>query len=75
MSIFLSYNELFINPVKSAISIAESKQSTSIFLFDQSSGHCAYVNNALVAHKIYVSDGGKQSIFKETLYGIENLKS
>ena len=44
-------NELFINQVKSEISIAEFKypkeQNTIMFLLDQSSGHCAYVDDAL----------------------------
>ena len=68
-------NELFINQVKSAISIAEFKyhkeQNTIMFLFYQSSGHCAYADNALVAHKMNVSDidGGKQPFLRDTVWG------
>ena len=49
-------NELFIAQVKDAISIAEFKYPTTsnqiIFLFDQSSGHCAYASDALIVHKM-----------------------
>ena len=65
-------NELFINQVKSAISIAEFKypkeQNTIMFLFDQSSGHCAYADDALVAHRMNVSDGGKQPFLRDTIW-------
>jgi len=65
-------NELFIEQVKTAISIAEFKypkvQNTLAFLFDQSSGHCAYADDALIAHKMYVSDGGKQPFLRDTIW-------
>ena len=55
-------NELFIAQVKDAISIAEFKYPTTnntiVLLFDQSSGHCAYASDALIAHKMNISDGG-----------------
>lgn len=55
-------NELFIKQVKTPISIAKFKypvtQNTLVFLFDQSSGHCAYSDDALIAHKMNVLDGG-----------------
>ena len=58
--------------VKSAISIAEFKypkeHNTLMFLFDQSSGHCAFADNALVAHKMNVSDGGKQPFLRDTVW-------
>ena len=34
-----------------------------VFLFDHSSGHCAYAEDALLAHKMNVSDGGKQPFY------------
>ena len=49
-----------IAQVKDAISIAEFKYPTSniiVFLFDQSSGHCAYASDALIAHKMKILDG------------------
>ena len=65
-------NELFIAQVKTAMSIAEFKypktHNTLVFLFDQSSGHCAYANDALLAHKINVSDGGKQPFMRDTVW-------
>ena len=64
-------NELFIDQVQTAINIAEFKypktQNTLAFLFDQSSGHCAYSDNALIAHKMNVSDGGKQPFMRDTI--------
>ena len=56
-------NELFINQVKTAMRIAEFKyprtQNTLVFFFDQSSGHCACAEDALIAHKMNLYDGGK----------------
>jgi len=63
-------NELFIKQVKAALSIAEFKyrinQNTLLFLFDQSSGHCANTDDALIASKMNVSDGGKQPFMRLT---------
>ena len=61
----------------SAISIAEFKYPKEqnyrlMFLFYQNSGQCAYADNALVAHKMNVLDGGKQL---KTLRGMKNFKS
>ena len=54
-------NEHFISQVSTAIKIAEFKyppsNNTIVFLFDQSSGHCAFSNDALITHKMNVSDG------------------
>ena len=65
-------NELFINQVKTAINIAEFKylktQNTLVFLFDQSSGHYAYANDVLIAHKMNVSDEGKQPFLRDTVW-------
>ena len=62
----------FIAQVENAIKIAEFKYPASdndfIFLFDQSSGHCAYADNALIAHKMNVSDGGKQPFLRDTMW-------
>ena len=50
------------------------EQNTLMFLFDQSSGHCAYADNALIAHKINVSDGGN-SLYKRHSMEWETLKA
>ena len=42
-----------------------------MFLFDQSSGHCVHADDALVAHRMNVSDGGKLPFSR----GMENPKS
>ena len=39
-----------------------------MFLIDQSSGHCAYANDALVAHRMNVSDGRKQPFLRDTVW-------
>ena len=65
-------NELFMAQVKTAMSIAEFKypktHNTIVFLFDQSSGHCVYAEDALIAHKMNVSDGGKQPFLRDTIW-------
>lgn len=65
-------NEHFISQVETAIKIAEFKyppsDNTLVFLFDQSSGHCAFANDALLAHKMNVSDGGKQPFQRDTVW-------
>ena len=62
----------FIAQVEDAIKIAEFKYPAShnnlVFLFDQSSGHCAYSNDALIAHKMNVNDGGKQPFLRDTMW-------
>ena len=56
--------------MRNAIKIAEFKYPSSdndlVFLFDHSSGHCAYAEDALLAHKMNVSDGGKQPFLHDT---------
>ena len=58
------------------MSIAEFKyrknQNTLLFLFDQSSGHCAYADDALIASKMNVSDGGKQPFMRPTRWDGED---
>ena len=65
-------NEHFIAQVETAIKIAEFKyppsDNTLVFLFDQSSGHCAFADNALLAHRMNVSDGGKQPFQRDTVW-------
>ena len=65
-------NEHFISQVITAIKIAEFKypatNNTIVFLFDQSSGHCAFADDALIAHKMNVSDGGKQPYLRDTVW-------
>ena len=39
-----------------------------MFLYDHSSGHCAYAEDALIAHKMKVSDGGKQPFLRDTIW-------
>lgn len=34
----------------------------------KSSGHCAFANDALIAHKMSVSDGGKQPYLWDTVW-------
>ena len=64
--------ELFIDQVKTAMRIAEYRypitQNTLVFHFDQSSGHCAYDKDALIVHKMNVSDGGKQPFLRDTVW-------
>ena len=45
-----------------------SSDNTLVFLFDQSSGHCGYSDDALIAHKMNVSDGGKQPFLRSTIW-------
>ena len=65
-------SEHFVSQVETAIKIAEFKyppsDNTIVFLFDQSSGHCAYADDALHAHKMNVSDGGKQPFQRDTVW-------
>ena len=37
-------------------------------MFDQSSGYCTFSNNALIAYKMNVSAGGKQSLLQDTVW-------
>lgn len=57
--------------MNTAIKIAELKYPHSnndiLFLFDQSSGYCTFSNNALIAYKMNVSEGGKQSLLQDTM--------
>ena len=44
----------------------------SNILFDQSSGHCAYVEDVLIASRMNVSDGGKQPFMRNTRWDGED---
>jgi len=65
-------SEHFISQVDKAVKLGKFKypltDNTLVFLFDQSSGHCAYADNALIAHKMNVSDGGKQPFLRDTFW-------
>jgi len=42
-----------------------------VLLFDQSSGHCAYADDAddaLIARKMNISDGRKQPFLRDTVW-------
>jgi len=58
--------------LRNGIKIAEFKYPSSdndlVFLFDHSSGHCAYAEDALLAHKMNVNDGGKQPFLRDTMW-------
>ena len=41
---------------------------TLVFIFDQSSGHTAYQEDALNAQRMNVSDGGKQLQQRDTTW-------
>jgi len=65
-------NEHFIAQLRNAIKIAEFKYPSSdndiVFLFDHSSGHCAYAEDALLADKMNVNDGGKQPFLRDRMW-------
>ena len=58
--------------VDEAIEIAEMKyprtRHTIIFIFDQSSCHCAYADDALVVTRMNVNPGGKQPKMHDTIW-------
>ena len=64
--------EKFLIQVETAVQIAEKKYPTQnftlVFIFDQSSGHTAYPEDALNAHRMNVSDGGKQPKRRDTVW-------
>jgi len=39
-----------------------------VFLFDRSSGHCAFADDALLAHKMNGSGGEKQLFQRDTVW-------
>ena len=63
-------NEKFLKQVKKAIEIAKFKYPaenfTLVWLFDQSSGHCAYKDDALNVNKMNVKPGGAQPKMRDT---------
>ena len=57
--------------MNTAIKIAEFKYPVTnniVFLFEQSSGHCAFANDVLIAHEMKVTDGGKQSYLQDIVW-------
>ena len=64
--------EKFLIQVENAAQIAEIKypkeEYTVTFILDQSSGHTAYPEDALNAHRMNVSDGGKQPKRRDTIW-------
>lgn len=65
-------NERFLRQVKKAITIAEIKypsdKFTLVWLFDQSSGHCAYREEALNVNKMNIKPGGAQPVMRDTTW-------
>ena len=65
-------NERFLKQVRKAITVAEFKypldKHTLVWLFDQSSGHCAYREDALNVNKMNVRPGGAQPIMRDTMW-------
>ena len=64
-------NEKFMEQVKIAADIAELKyphdRFSVVWLFDQSSGHCAYEEDALNVLRMNVKPGGKQPVMRTTV--------
>ena len=62
--------EKFLIQLENAVQIAEVKYPSEThslaFIFDQSSGHTAYADDALNAHRMNVADGGKQPKRRDT---------
>ena len=65
-------SEKFLIQVKQALNIAEIKYPVSshsiVFLFDQSSGHTAYAEDALNVNRMNVNPGGSQPKMHETTW-------
>ena len=62
----------FMQQVKQAVEIAEFKYPSErynlLFLFDQSSGHTAYDDDALIVSRMNVKPGGSQPKMRDTVY-------
>ena len=65
-------NDKFLKQVKKAVDIAEAKypgdKYTLVWLFDQSSGHCAFRDDALNVAKMNVKPGGAQPKMRDTIW-------
>ena len=65
-------SERFINNVKDALKIAEFKyparRNTLVFVFDQSSCHKAFAEDALNASRMNMRPGGKQPCMRDTVW-------
>ena len=65
-------SEKFLRPVEHSIMIAEIKylkeMHSLIFLFDQSSGHTAFVSDALNINRMNVNPGSSQQPLRDTIW-------
>ena len=65
-------NEKFMHQVRQAVAIAEIKYPklthNLVFIFDQSSGHTAYADDALNVNRMNVNPGGSQPRMRETVW-------
>lgn len=65
-------NEKFLDQIKKVIPIAKVKfpkeSHTLVWLFDQSSGHCAYTDDALNVKRMNVKPGGAQPWMRNTTW-------
>lgn len=71
-------SEKFLVQVQSAITIAEFKypkdSNTLVWLFDQSSCHCAYNDDALNVKRMNVKPGGAQPVMRDTCWNGKTQK-
>ena len=65
-------SDRFMANIKNAVAIAEFKyppeKNTLVFIFDQSSCHKAYAENALNVSRMNVRPGGKQPCMRDTVW-------
>ena len=63
-------NDLVLAQIDRCIPIFEEQHPgcQGLFLFDNSTGHNAYADDALLAHKMGYLPGGKQPLMRETVY-------
>ena len=65
-------SDQFMANIKDAVSITEFKyppeKNTLVFIFDQSSCHKAFTENALNASRMNVRPGGKQPCMRDTVW-------
>ena len=71
-------SEKFLRQVDKSITIAEIKYSREthsiVFLFDQSSGHTAFSEDALNVHRMNVKPGGSQPRLRDTIWNGQTQK-
>jgi len=65
-------SDKFLEQVKAAIKIAKYKYNSEaynvVWLFDHSSGHTAFAENALNVNRMNVKPGGKQAVLRDTVW-------